>query len=216
MTKSSESTRGTTPHSRSASKVAKLIHQYDLGDIGTELEERWTREENRMSLRTLAEYFNTELLAAALRKHSTNILEGEAENYYRLLTDEDVSSGTRIQAENKLEQQEIDVEALRSDFVSRQAIHTYLTKERETAYEREEQTRNERISSRIDTIRRLKNRVVAVSEQILSELAKLGDVSSSATRVSVLVQVTCDHCGSQYPFAEFISNGGCECKESRE
>jgi len=36
-----------------------------------------------------------------------------------LLTDEDVTSGTRIQAENRLSEHDVNVEDLRSDFVSR-------------------------------------------------------------------------------------------------
>ncbi|MFC6764420.1 rod-determining factor RdfA [Natrinema soli] len=216
MTGSNDSTSGGKTTSRSASKVAKLIKQYDLVGLGEELEERWTREEDRMSLRALAEYFNTELLAAVLARNTTNVLDGEAENYYELLTDDDISSGTRIKTENKLKQYGIDVEQLRSEFVSRQAIHTYLTKERNTSYTHDNQTDDERVSARINTIRRIKNRLVAVSEKILSELTQSDYVSGGPTRVTVLVQVTCERCGIQYPIAEFISNGGCDCEEDRK
>jgi hypothetical protein len=198
----------------SASKVAKLIRRYDLEDLGDELEDRWTREEDRMSLRALADYFNKELLSAVLGRTTTNILDGEAENYYRLLTDDGVSSGSRIQAENKLEQHGIDVEDLRSNFVSRQAIHTYLTKERESSYDREDQTTDEQINDRMNTIRQIKSRLAAISEQTLSDLARSNHISSGDADVTVLIQATCDRCGTQYSITEFISNGGCDCDEN--
>jgi hypothetical protein len=214
MTKSHDTADQDSRDNKSMSKVAKLIRQYDLGDLGDDLEDRWTREEDRMSLRSLADFFNKKLLATVLAQNTTNILEGEAENYYRLLTDDDVSSGSRVQAENKLEQHGIDVEELRTNFVSRQAIYTYLTKERDSVYESKDQSTDERLKNRIDTIRQIKNRLVVVSEQILSELEQSDHISSNNANVTVLVQATCDRCGTQYPLTEFVSNGGCDCDEN--
>jgi hypothetical protein len=48
-------------------KVVRLIDEYELGDIGDRLEHRWTTDgDDRMSLRDLADYFNQQLLAAAM------------------------------------------------------------------------------------------------------------------------------------------------------
>ena len=212
MTESNDPSSETKSRSEPAGKVARVLYQYDLEALGEELEERWTREENRMGLRELADHFNKRLLAESLAENETNILEGEMENYYHLLTDDDVSSGTRIQAENKLEQQGVDVDELRSNFVSRQAIHTYLTKQRNVTYEPEVQTSNDRVTARIDTIRRIKSRLGAVSNQILYQLAQSGDISNESPHLTVLVQVTCERCSTQYTITEFISNGGCDCE----
>lgn len=139
----------------SNSKVGRLIHRYDLAEIGEELERRWTADAgDRMSLRELADHFNRTLLKQALQQNATSTIDGEAANLYRLLTEDDVSSGQRIQAENRLEQN--DVEQLRTDFVSRQALHTYLTKERDATYEQPEVSDEEQVKTRIDTIGRLK------------------------------------------------------------
>lgn len=47
-------------------KLTRLIDEYDLKGLGAELERRWTADENRSSLRDLAEYFNHQLVEAAM------------------------------------------------------------------------------------------------------------------------------------------------------
>lgn len=199
------------------SKVGRLIHRYDLAETGEELERRWTADAaDRMSLRELADYFNRTLLEQALQQNATSTLDGEAANLYRLLTGDDVSSGQRIQAENRLEQNGVNVEQLRTDFVSRQAIHTYLTKERDVTYDQPKVSDEERVKTRIDTIGRLKNRLITVTEQIISELTQSDQLVSGETRVTVLVQVQCDTCDAQYPIRQFLTNGGCDCQPDDE
>jgi hypothetical protein len=68
-----------------------------------------------------------------------NPLDGEAANTYRLLTSDDVTSGERTKVERHLNRAGIDVEQLRSDLVSHQAVHTYLTKHRGVSLSSESQ-----------------------------------------------------------------------------
>lgn len=49
-----------------------------------------------------------------------NLLGGEVPNVHKLLTDDDVTSGTQKEAQTWLHQQEIDIEELRNDFVTYQ------------------------------------------------------------------------------------------------
>jgi len=44
--------------SRRAGKVARLLAEYDMESLGPELERLWTADEDRQSLRELADYFN--------------------------------------------------------------------------------------------------------------------------------------------------------------
>lgn len=193
-------------------KVGKLIDRYGLDGIGDELVEAWTSEtDERESLRELAKRFNEALLARALEDATGSTLEGEAANFYRLLTSEEVTSGTRIEARNRLEERGVDVDTLEDDFVSRQSIHTYLTKERNVAYATDDESDETRVEDRVQTVQRLKNRLVAVAEQTLSELATSGLISTEKSRAVVLVRVQCEDCGVQYPFTEFVRNGGCQC-----
>jgi len=193
-------------------KVAKLIQKYKMDGLGDELEELWTRDGDRMSLRELAKHFNKHLVVAALIQNGNTVLDGEAKNYHHLLTGEDVSSGTRIQAENKLQKKGVDVDELRSDFVSRQSIHTYLTKVRNTEFTQNEKSSEERTNVRINTIRRLKSRLSAVTNNLIEESVASTQGDEGKATVTVLVQVTCEECGSQYPVTEYLANGGCRCR----
>ena len=99
-------------------KVVRLIEEYGLDGIGDELEQRWTgRDVERDSLRTLAAVFNQRLFGVNMI--GMDPLEGEVGNVYRLLTDDEVSSGTGTETETRLRQEGVDVEELRSDFVTR-------------------------------------------------------------------------------------------------
>lgn len=212
-TEQDESTETTHPESRG--KVATLLHQYALTGVGTELETLWTADgESRMSLRELAAYFNERLLACKLDETTASTVDGEIENYYRLLTDDAVSSGKRIAAENTLCRQGVDVEKLRDEFVSRQAIHTYLTNERDAEYTPPTQSEQDRIESYLESIGRIRSRLAAIAEQSLSQLAHSNPQLGGVAEVSVLVQVQCTYCDTQHPITAFLSNGGCGCDAS--
>lgn len=198
--------------SESRSKVVRLIEKYDLDGIGDELAERWTRSDDRMGLRPLAEFFNRELLRAVLADGSTDPLEGEIENTYRLLTDDDVSSGVRTQTRSRLEQEGVDVEQLSRDFVSRQAIHTYLTEYRDLEQPAESRTPPEQRERKRETIERLTNRLVAVTERALGDLRNTGYLTLGEYTVIVTVRVNCLECGTHRSVVDLLSDGGCDCQ----
>ncbi len=184
------------------SKVARLIEEYNLNGLGDELVAHWTgAKAQRKSLRELADFFNKRLIEHQLREAGETPIAGEPANYYRLLTDDDVSSGTRVQATQQLSATGIDIEALQNAFVSRQAIHTYLTSERDIEYQRTEST----MTDRIRTINRLKGRLTSVTQDALDTTADEPD-----PQVTVLVQVECPNCGRQLAAAEYLADG-CRC-----
>lgn len=201
--------------SRPNSKVARVIEEYDLTGLDDELVEFWSGERGeRRSLRELAEYVNHELLRSAMKEADMSPLDGEVENTYRLLTDGDVSSGMRTEAETSLEREDVDVERLRTDFVSHQAVHTYLTKYREvdspdTTSEQDQTTKT------IGAIQRLKNRLVAVVENNLRTLRETDRVTIGEFNVLVDVRVFCDDCQTQYDIVELLTTGGCDCAPER-
>lgn len=138
----------------------------------------------------------------------TNPLQGEVENLYELLTDEDVSGGMRTQAVKRLEQAGIDVARLEADFVTHQTIHTYLTKHRGVELPREETTD---IENDVQTIRRLQNRLQAVTESTLERLQNADRLSLGAGNVIVEVRVICEQCGARYDPGELLETGACDC-----
>jgi len=183
---------------RRSGKVARLLQERELDAVGDELVTYWTAEDDRQkSLRELARYFNERLVEDVLREVGHPPLAGEPANYYRILTEDDVSSGTRIQAKRRLEDLGVDVDALRSAFVSRQAIHTYLTTERGVEYDRKSTNDHQQ------TINRLKGRLRSVAATAAA------DVSESTPTVSVMIRVECPKCSRQVPINEFLQSEGC-------
>jgi hypothetical protein len=190
-------------------KVERVIETYGLEGLGDELERRWTGAAGeRESLRSLADRFNRAVLRSALDEAGTSPLDGEVENTYRLLRDDDVSPGMRTEVRRQLEREGLDLDEVESDFVSHQAVHTYLRDHRGAELETEDQSR---VEKEAQTIRRLQGRVSVVTESGLSRLSSAGDVTIGDFDVLTDVQVYCGDCGSQYEAVELIERGGCDC-----
>ena len=191
------------------SKVGRVIEEYDLDGQGAWLEAHWTGDGvERQSLRDLADAFNRRVLKATMQEAGMDSLETDVESAYRLLTDDDASSGARVELRNRLEWNGIDIEAVESDFVSHQAIHTYLREVRDA--EREEPDIDP-CEKELETIERLQGRTQVVTEDSLERLAKQGELTLDGFDVLVDIRVVCDRCGSQYQVADLLTQGGCDC-----
>lgn len=194
------------------SKVARLVEAYDLAPLGAELEAAWLGEgRERQSLRTLATRFNEALLMAAVRDAGMDVVDGEAENYYRLLTDDDVSAGTRVEARNRLEQQGVDVDALTEDFVTYQSIRHYLTEVRGASYDGGGESAT--VTTEQGVIERLQGRVERVVTDTVDRLAGDDRLTVGDYRVFVSVEILCQDCGRQYSVGELLTRGGCDCED---
>lgn len=197
------------------SKVARLIETSDLDkSYGDRLEELWTAEGSRReSLRALADRFNKRLLESAMADAGMSWVDGEAENIYRLLTDDDVSSGNRIEARHRLEQNGVDVDQLERDFVSYQAIRSYLKEFRDAHHEDDSQT--DRADSVTETIQRLKSRTRSVAEKSLDQLRRADRITLGEFRLFIDINVHCQECNSQYTFTDVVKRGGCDCQSEQ-
>jgi len=194
------------------SKVARLIDEYGLGDAyGDRLEELWTAEgSERESLRALADRFNERLLEAAIMDADMATVDGEVANIYRLLTDDDVSSGNRTEARRRLEKNGIDIDQLERDFVTYQAIRSYLKDYRGADYDPGDDA--DRVEKVIDTIRRLRARTRSVAEKSLDQLRATGRLSIGEYRLFIDINVLCEDCNTQYGLIELLNEGSCECE----
>lgn len=190
------------------SKVARLIREYELEPIGEELETLWTRDEDRWSLRDLADRFNRELLRAAIREAGMADLDGEAANYYRLLTDSDVNPGDRVEATRWLERAGVDVDRLQDEFVSYQAVRTYLTNYRDAEYERSD---GDRVGRETESIRQFTDRTQAIVQDKISRLRGQGHLAIEDPTVTVQVRVYCSACDSRYSVDHLLERGHCDC-----
>jgi len=200
-----------TTDNRPSSKVARLISEYGLDGLGDELEARWTGDGvERTSLRDLADYFNERLLEQALIDAGMSALESDVSSTYENLTDDDVSTGVRTDTRNRLEQNDVDVDALESDFVSYQAIRSYLTEYRDAEYRR--LSDEEKVEKDLQSIQRLMTRTLSVTEERIEKLRETGRIDVDEFEVLLDVQVLCQNCGEQYSVSEFLEQRGCGCQ----
>jgi len=191
------------------SKIERVVDQYDLEGMGERLEELWIGEGESHSLRELATLFNVRVLEAALTDASVDTLEGEPANTYELLTGDDVSEGVRTRTRRKLERDGVDVDRLERDFVSHQAVYTYLTKHR--GVEHDDGDEDDAVDSVSTTLRRLNNRTTAVVESNLERLRAADDITLGEFGVTADVRVTCEDCGTYTTVEELLADGGCDC-----
>lgn len=193
-------------------KVARLLEEYELEGLGAELERRWTADgDERMSLRDLADYFNAEVLEASMADAGMQPLSGEADNVYHLLTGEDVTSADRTRTRRRLEREGVDVGALLSDFVTYQAIRTYLKRDRGAEHTTDDR---DRTVVEAENIQRLRGRTVTVTEGKLDQLRRSDEIVLGNARVFVDVNVLCEDCGAQYEVDELLDRGGCDCMDA--
>lgn len=196
------------------SKVGRVIAEYDLDGFGAELEARWTGERGeRTSLRDLADVLNRRLLRQAMAEAGDPPLEPDVEATYQALTGDGVSRGVQTQVRRDLQRQGVDVDSLEADFVTHQAVHTYLTEYRGAEHVTGDD--DPRDSAR-QTIQRLRSRTLAVVENSLDRLRKAGHLATGDLEVFVNVRVTCTDCGSQYDVVTLLSDGQCDCETVEE
>ena len=193
-------------------KLDRVIDEYDLDGVAGNLQELWTREEERYSLRGLADYANQAVLRTAMDREGLNPLDGEVENTYRLLTDDDVSQGVKTQAHSRLDRRGVDVDAVESDFVSYQTVNRHLKECLGVERDSTEQTTSDRVEGGAQRIAALRNRTVAVTENTLEQLRSSGALALGDSDVYVDVTVTCTDCGTHATVQELIDDGGCECE----
>lgn len=190
-------------------KIERLIDEYQLAGIGDELERRWTADaEERASLRTLAADFNRRVLERTMVDAGMDPIDGEVDNVYRLLTDDDVSRGVRTEVESRLDREGVDVESLRTDFVTYQAIRSFLQDVRDASYESET---GDSIARARSSFERLVGRTTAVVERRLDQLRTTDRLTLGSFRVRTTVTVYCEDCETQYDVTTLLENGGCDC-----
>lgn len=194
-------------------KVERVLEKYELEGFGDYMVDRWTAVEasERLSLRALAREFNIRLLEERLTDTNAEPIEGTAESYYESLSGENVSSGVQTEVRRRLEQAGIDVDDLKSEFVSRQAIQTYLAKTR--GANQPNQVSSISGSAVQETIDRLRERVRQVTTSRLERLRSAGKLALGEFRVVVDVQVYCRDCGAQQSLSELLAAEGCNCEE---
>jgi hypothetical protein len=192
-------------------KLGRVSDESGLDGLDADLVTAWTGDGEATSLRDLADEVNVRLVRAAMTAAADTPLDGEAANVYRLLTDDDVSSGIEVDARNRLDARGVDVDALESRFVSHQTVHTHLTdclgvsKDATVAPATSTETEHRRV-------RTLQSRAEAVSHDAIKRLRDRGDLALTDFSTVVDVAVRCRECGRRHEFGALVDAGGCPCQ----
>lgn len=194
------------------SKVARVIDEYGLDDLGDRLEARWTATgDDHWSLRDLATHVNEELVREHLHDAGTNPSSTDIENAVRALTNDDTGAAEQTQLQRRLERTGIDVEELEGDLVTYQAVRSYLQKFRGAEYERDT---SDRVDVVTETVQKLRGRLVSVTESKLEQLRNTPRLTLGEFRVIVDLHVLCTECNTQHDVSGLLTAGGCDCEES--
>lgn len=104
-------------------KIDRVSETWGLERIGDRLRER---RADGNSLRDLDPYFSEAVLRSAMESAGMDTLPGEQSYLYRLLTDDDVGAGKRVDAESRLRRAGRDPSSVTGDFVSYQTVRAHL------------------------------------------------------------------------------------------
>ncbi|AFK19921.1 hypothetical protein E6P09_00525 [Haloferax mediterranei ATCC 33500] len=192
-------------------KIERIADRYGITGLGDELVDAWLGEgREQRSLRELEGDVNRRVIQAALDEAGAHVLDGEVDNFYRLLTSDDVTAGSRTEARNTLREKGVDVDQLEADIISYQSVYNYLKRHRnvERKSSDDDQTAAE---SGLNTIRKLRSRLRTVTIDVIDRLVKAEEVVIGAYEVEVDIRVTCTDCETRMTPAALLSSGHCNC-----
>ncbi len=191
-------------------KVGRISFEYGLDNLDDDLVASWTGTgDEQYSTRELATQVNQRVLESALESAGVTLKDGEIENTYRLLTDDDVTSGTRVQTRNELERDGVPIDDVESDFISHQTVYKHLTKCLGASLAEPDDT--ERIERGSKKLGALQNRTAAVTEDTIAQLVRNDTIKLGEFDVLVSVTVTCQECQEQYTVRELFNERACGC-----
>lgn len=191
-------------------KLGRIADTYGLTALDDDLVAYWTgAADEQRSTRELATDVNQRVLETALADAGLTPKEGEVENTYRLLTDDNVSSGTKVQTRNELERDGVTVEQVESDFVSHQTVYNHLTNCLGTSLETPSD--EERLERSAEKLGALRNRTEAVTADTVAQLERNDIVDLGAFNVAVSITVTCEDCFQEYTVRDLLDERSCDC-----
>jgi hypothetical protein len=188
-------------------KAGRVAADYGFADrLADDIGAQWEAADGP-GLRRLAERLNVRVVKAALLDAGESFLDGEAELIYELLAGDEVAAAERSRVQRRLSAQNIDPEALSSDFVSHRTIDRHFKQCSDRSREEaEESVSPVRVRDRIGALRSRLEQVTAKS---------IADIHGDEEDLSVMVQVTvlCSGCNRRQSAQEFIDHG-CDCRGS--
>ncbi|MFP8890711.1 rod-determining factor RdfA [Natrialbaceae archaeon A-CW2] len=191
-------------------KIGRISVKYDLTRLDEDLIRYWTGSgDERYSTRQLAKYVNKNILESAFNDAGIRHKQGEIENTYQLLTDENMSSGTRVQTRNELKQESVAIDQVEKDFISHQTVYNHLTECLGASMG--EVSDEERLQRGKDTLGALQNRTIAVTDDTITRLRDNGVLNLGEFNVIMSLTILCEDCQQQYTVRDLLEQGSCDC-----
>jgi hypothetical protein len=192
-------------------KVCRVLSERDFEHYDERLLSEWRGDtDQRKGYRQLAEWLNVTLLRREMDKVGLSTLGDEARSKYERLRGDDARAS---EVANMLSREGIDVEQLRSDFVSYGVVRTHITECLGAEYEPEESGEWE--SDSIEIARDHAEGKIGEAVQSLVHKGKLD--AGGDTSVHVAVELECDECHTRVPLERVKRRGYlCNCTATQE
>jgi len=126
------------------------------------------------------------------------------------LTDDEVSSAESTRVKRRLERDGVDVDALEDDFVTYQAIRSYLKDYRGAEYTPAE---TDPLKREATNVQKLRGRMVSVTEGELEQLRNSNELTLGEFRTLADPRVVCEGFNTQFDVLDFLDRGGCSCTD---
>ncbi|WP_435180456.1 rod-determining factor RdfA [Halorussus sp. AFM4] len=183
-----------------------ITEKYDLQNADDRIIRKRERED--ASLRALETYLNRWVLRREMVEQGMNVLDGEAANYHRLLSDDEVLKANTAAARRELESAGIDVDEVLGDFVSYQTVRKHLNEclDKDTS---EEYTPD--LDEGFDTIEALLQRVKSVTARTINRFRRHDVASIGEVDIIVSVKLRCGDCGRVHSLHQFMDSPHCPC-----
>jgi hypothetical protein len=192
-------------------KVCRVLGERELDHYDDRLLAEWRGESGpRKGYRALARWLNVTLLRREMDKAGLLTLGDEAESKYDRLTGDDTSA---TEIASMLDREGIDIDALRSDFVSYGVIRTHITECLGAEYEPEESSDWEREA--IDIAR--EHSTGKIRDAVRS-LRRKGDLlGGENVSVHIDAKIECESCQTRLPLWRALQRGRiCNCDQTAE
>jgi hypothetical protein len=194
-------------------KVGRIAARHGLVGVHDEFERRWGGGGDD-GVRDLAEAFNRRVLRAGVERAGRTPLDGEVENLYRVLTDDEVDAGSRTQARERLRRDGVPVGEIEDGFVSHQTVYRHLVDCLGVSREPAHEDAASRIAAWRDRILSLETRLARVTERGIDQLREADAAAVGSFQVYVDVNLFCDDCGRLFTVEEFLDDPRCDCQPS--
>lgn len=115
----------------------------------------------------------------------------------------------RTRARRLIEREDIDVDGLMGDFVTYQAIRSYLKNHRGAEYTPD---KTDPLERELTNISQLQGRIDTVAEGKLEQLRAADNLTLGDFRTMITVQLYCEDCNTQFDVEELLDQGRWDCR----